>query len=150
MSLVSAVCCQAEVSATGWSLVQRSPTQCVSLSVCVCVMICNKNTLHLQCVGRSQAKKERKKERSGNIVTILKNVVSISSARTGLVVCPCLWYYYTVFSAVTTHPGVNIGIWFSSPKLLVQFTLHRIFIIKWMFTRQKFISRQDVNNFCSI
>jgi hypothetical protein len=28
MSVVSVVCCQAEVSATGWSLVQRSPTEC--------------------------------------------------------------------------------------------------------------------------
>jgi hypothetical protein len=28
VSLVSVVCCQAEVSATGWSLVQRSPTEC--------------------------------------------------------------------------------------------------------------------------
>jgi hypothetical protein len=28
MSLVSVVCCQVEVSATGWSLVQRSPTEC--------------------------------------------------------------------------------------------------------------------------
>jgi hypothetical protein len=26
--LVSVVCCQVEVSATGWSLVQRSPTDC--------------------------------------------------------------------------------------------------------------------------
>jgi hypothetical protein len=26
--LVSVVCCQVEVSATGWSLVQRSPTEC--------------------------------------------------------------------------------------------------------------------------
>jgi hypothetical protein len=25
---VSVVCCQVEVSATGWSLVQRSPTDC--------------------------------------------------------------------------------------------------------------------------
>jgi hypothetical protein len=25
---VSVVCCQVEVSATGWSLVQRSPTEC--------------------------------------------------------------------------------------------------------------------------
>ena len=29
-SLVSVVCCQVEVSASGWSLVQRSPTECVS------------------------------------------------------------------------------------------------------------------------
>jgi len=34
MSAVSVVCCQVEVSATGWSLVQRSPTDCgASLSV---------------------------------------------------------------------------------------------------------------------
>ena len=28
MSLLSAACCQVEVSATGWSVVQRSPTDC--------------------------------------------------------------------------------------------------------------------------
>jgi hypothetical protein len=28
LSLVSVVCCQVEVSATGWSLVRRSPTDC--------------------------------------------------------------------------------------------------------------------------
>jgi hypothetical protein len=28
LSLVSVVCCQVEVFATGWSLVQRSPTEC--------------------------------------------------------------------------------------------------------------------------
>jgi hypothetical protein len=28
MSLVSVVCCQVEVSATSWSLVQRSSTEC--------------------------------------------------------------------------------------------------------------------------
>jgi hypothetical protein len=28
LSLVSVVCCQVEVSASGWSLVQRSPTEC--------------------------------------------------------------------------------------------------------------------------
>jgi hypothetical protein len=34
LSLVSVVCCQVEVSATSWSLVQRSPTECgVSKSV---------------------------------------------------------------------------------------------------------------------
>jgi hypothetical protein len=36
MSLVSVVCCQVEVSATSWSLVQRSPIECgVSKSVIV-------------------------------------------------------------------------------------------------------------------
>jgi hypothetical protein len=28
LSVVSVVCCQVEVSATGWSLVQRSPIEC--------------------------------------------------------------------------------------------------------------------------
>jgi hypothetical protein len=31
---VSVVCCQVEVSATGWSLVQRSPTECGVSKVC--------------------------------------------------------------------------------------------------------------------
>jgi hypothetical protein len=34
LSLVSAVCCQVEVSATSWSLVQRSPTECGVSNVC--------------------------------------------------------------------------------------------------------------------
>ena len=34
MSVVSVVCCQVEVSATSWSLVQRSPTVCL-VSLCV-------------------------------------------------------------------------------------------------------------------
>ena len=34
LSVVSVVCCQVEVSATGWSLVQRSPTDCGCVVVC--------------------------------------------------------------------------------------------------------------------
>ena len=34
LSVVSVVCCQVEVSATDWSLVQRSPTDC-GVSLCV-------------------------------------------------------------------------------------------------------------------
>ena len=34
LSPVSVVCCQVEVSATGRSLVQRSPTDCVCVTVC--------------------------------------------------------------------------------------------------------------------
>jgi len=34
LSVVSVVCCQVEVCATGWSLVQRSPTDC-DVSLCV-------------------------------------------------------------------------------------------------------------------
>jgi hypothetical protein len=32
---VSVVCCQVEVSATSWSLVQRSPTECGVSQMCV-------------------------------------------------------------------------------------------------------------------
>jgi len=35
VSVVSVVCCQVEVSATDWSLVQRSPTDC---GACLCVI----------------------------------------------------------------------------------------------------------------
>jgi len=34
MSVVSVVCCQLEVSATSWSLIQRSPTDC-GASLCL-------------------------------------------------------------------------------------------------------------------
>jgi hypothetical protein len=34
LSLVSVVCCQLEVSATSWSLVQRSPSDCGVSNVC--------------------------------------------------------------------------------------------------------------------
>jgi len=34
LSVVSVLCCQVEVSATDWSLVQRSPTNC-GASLCV-------------------------------------------------------------------------------------------------------------------
>jgi hypothetical protein len=34
LSLVSLVCCQVEFSATGWSFVQRSPTECGVSNVC--------------------------------------------------------------------------------------------------------------------
>jgi hypothetical protein len=34
---VSVVCCQVEVSATSWSLVQRSPTECGVSKKCVIV-----------------------------------------------------------------------------------------------------------------
>jgi hypothetical protein len=33
-SVVSVMCCQVEVSATSWSLVQRSPTECGVSDVC--------------------------------------------------------------------------------------------------------------------
>jgi hypothetical protein len=49
MSVVSVVWCQLEVSASGWSLVQRNLTEC---GVCVCVIRCTINHLHRQWVDR--------------------------------------------------------------------------------------------------
>jgi uncharacterized membrane protein YccC len=40
LSLVSVVCCQVEVSATGRSLVQRGSTECVCVSLSVVVKPC--------------------------------------------------------------------------------------------------------------
>jgi hypothetical protein len=37
LSLVSVVCCQVEVSAKNWALVQRSPTECGVSQMCVIV-----------------------------------------------------------------------------------------------------------------
>jgi hypothetical protein len=37
MSLVSVVCCQVQVSATSWSLVQRRTTECGGSKSCVIV-----------------------------------------------------------------------------------------------------------------
>ena len=53
---------QIEVSATGRSLVQGSPTECVYVSLSV--VSCNSNTLQLQRVRRKyQKRKERKKKK---------------------------------------------------------------------------------------
>ena len=62
LSAAGVVCCEVEVCALGWSLVRRSPTDCVCMSLIV--IWCNTDLLHLQWGGkRSQTKKERKKER---------------------------------------------------------------------------------------
>jgi hypothetical protein len=39
LSVVSVVCCQVEVSATSWSLVQRSSTECGVSKKCVIVKL---------------------------------------------------------------------------------------------------------------
>ena len=61
LSVVSVVCCQVQVSATGRSLVQGSPTECV----CIFIRVtrCNNKPLHLQWSVRcGQSKKEERKE----------------------------------------------------------------------------------------
>jgi hypothetical protein len=55
---LNAVCCQEEVSATERSLLQRSLTDCVFVSLKV--ITCDNNYLYLQWVGRrAQIKNER-------------------------------------------------------------------------------------------
>jgi hypothetical protein len=49
LSVVSVVCCQLQVSVTGWSPVQRSPTEC---GVSVSMVRCNKNSPQPLWVGR--------------------------------------------------------------------------------------------------
>ena len=51
MFVVSVVCCQVEVSATGWSLVQRSPADC-DVSLCV---ISKKNLKNEEGMARNWA-----------------------------------------------------------------------------------------------
>jgi uncharacterized protein YsxB (DUF464 family) len=61
---VNVVCCQVDVSATGRSLVQRRPSECVCVCVSLSVITCNNNLLHLRRVRiRGQTKTERKEER---------------------------------------------------------------------------------------
>ena len=40
LSVANVVCLQVYVSATGRSLIQRSPTKCVCVGVCVCMCWC--------------------------------------------------------------------------------------------------------------
>jgi hypothetical protein len=46
VSLVSVVCCQVEVPATGQSLIQMNPTVCVYVCVCAFVCVCAPITLY--------------------------------------------------------------------------------------------------------
>jgi hypothetical protein len=55
LPLMSVLCCQVEVSASGWSLFERSSTE---YGVSLIVIRCNNNTLGLQWVGRRGQTKE--------------------------------------------------------------------------------------------
>jgi hypothetical protein len=59
MSLVSVVCCQVEVSATSWSLVQRSPNDCGVSQMCG-TMKPRRNEEAQAHVGLSSHTKEKK------------------------------------------------------------------------------------------
>ena len=45
LSVLSVVSCHVEVSATGRSLAQRNPTDCVCVCVCVCFIVANHETV---------------------------------------------------------------------------------------------------------
>ena len=54
MSVVSVVCCHVEVSATHWSLIQRSPTDCV-----VCRRVWSRNPMNEEAVDRVGPQRHR-------------------------------------------------------------------------------------------
>jgi len=72
MFVVSAVCCQVEVSATSWSLVQRSPTDC-GASLCVCDLENLKNEEAMTRVGSQRHKKTV--ESKLNILYVIRDPV---------------------------------------------------------------------------
>jgi len=70
LTLWNVVCCHVHGSASGWSLVQRSPTEC-GVCVSLSVVKCKNNPLHLQPVGkRGQTEDERKKCRQMKEINI--------------------------------------------------------------------------------
>jgi hypothetical protein len=65
------LCCQVEVSASGWSLVQRSPTEC-------CVSACDqvqRHPPHLQWVGANTSRLQNLKNFEGHLYWCLCAVV---------------------------------------------------------------------------
>ena len=78
-----------EIPSAGRSLVHMSPTDCVWVCVCVIVIRCNSNPLHLQRVGRKWSK--AKKERAGQT----------STHQDGKRFTPCLWHSCSYWR----HPG---------------------------------------------
>jgi hypothetical protein len=70
LTLWNVVCCQIQVSASGWSFVQRSPTEC-GVCVSLSVVKCKNNPLHLPPVGkRGQTENERKNGRQKKEINI--------------------------------------------------------------------------------
>jgi hypothetical protein len=67
--VVSVVCCQVEVSATGWSLVQRSPTECGVSKECVIVKP-RRNEEALAHIGLSSHRKK-------NYTLLLNSVLTL-------------------------------------------------------------------------
>jgi hypothetical protein len=68
LSLVSVVCCQVEVSATSWSLVQRSPTECV-------VSECDREASKCGGLGPQGAVNPlKKKQDKGTVQKVVKNL----------------------------------------------------------------------------
>ena len=57
LSVVCVVCCQVEVSATGWSLVQRSLTDCVVSVVCD-----QENLVNVEATGGVAWQRQQKKK----------------------------------------------------------------------------------------
>jgi hypothetical protein len=78
LSLVSVVCCQVEIFASGWSLVQKSPAD-FDVSECVCVCVCvwvshwvwSEATITLY-THNEQAEEVRLRKKEGKVIRTLK------------------------------------------------------------------------------
>jgi hypothetical protein len=64
---VSVVCCEVEVSATSWSLVQRSPTECGVSQMCVIMKLRRNEEAQAQAhIGLSSHRKKKKNNNNNN------------------------------------------------------------------------------------
>jgi hypothetical protein len=69
---VSVVCCQVEVSATSWSLVQRSPTDCGVSQMCMIMKPRRNEEAHAH-IGLSSHRKKNCRERKvlGSLLSVI-------------------------------------------------------------------------------
>jgi hypothetical protein len=111
------VCCQVEVSATGWSLVQRSLTECA------CVWVWSVATLTLytcnEYAERGHTKKERKKERKRKTIILYMPSwrgqgqlnINTASAQSLEPQWPKTWRWRTNFELCTPLTAVIVRLW---------------------------------------
>ena len=72
-SVASVVCCQVEVSATRWSLVQRRPTDC-DASLCVCDLETSWTRSSWPTGGLSRQEQTNKNRRLGTSCSLSQNI----------------------------------------------------------------------------
>jgi hypothetical protein len=99
LSLVSVVCCQVEVSATSWSLVQGSPTECGVSQLCV-IMKPRRNE---EAQAHIRLSNHKKKANESKYSRMLINQLQPSALN-----CPTHGYSTAVCSSASTNPSHGI------------------------------------------